>query len=69
MDALMTSAQVAEFLQIKTATLSDWRNQNKGPIHVECGAKKQIRYLEADVMAWVRSNRVTSAGTPATEEG
>jgi predicted DNA-binding transcriptional regulator AlpA len=69
MDALLTSAQVAEFLQIKTATLSDWRNQNKGPIHVECGAKKQIRYLEADVMAWVRSNRVTCASTSSTEEG
>ncbi len=69
MDALLTSAQVAEKLQVKTATLSDWRNQRVGPDFIRAGANlKQIRYTEADVSAWIESQRVTCASTSSTDE-
>ena len=59
MDALLTSAQVAEILQVKTATLSDWRNARVGPDFIRAGAnKKQIRYMQPDVEAWIEQQRV-----------
>ena len=43
MDALFTSAEVAEILKVKTATLSDWRNARVGPDFIRAGANlKQI---------------------------
>ncbi len=59
MDALLTSAEVAEILQVKTATLSDWRNQRVGPDFIRAGAdKEQIRYTLADIKAWIEQQRV-----------
>ena len=68
MDALLTSAQVAEILQVKTATLSDWRNQRVGPDFIRAGAnKKQIRYTVEDVQAWLESQRVSCSSSNGEE--
>ena len=69
MEALLTSAEVAELLKIKTATLSDWRAARTGPDFVRAGAnKKQIRYRPEDIEAWLESKRVTCGSTPSTVE-
>ena len=68
MDALLTSAEVAEILKVKTATLSDWRNQRNGPDFIRAGAnKKQIRYTQADIEAWIEQQRVQCSSN--NEEG
>ena len=65
---LLTSAQVAEILQVKTATLSDWRNQRNGPDFIRAGSnKKQIRYTQEDVKAWLEQQRVSCSSSNGEE--
>ena len=65
---LLTSAQVAEILQVKTATLSDWRNQRKGPDFIRAGKNtKQIRYTQEDVRAWLEQQRVACSSSNGEE--
>ena len=65
---LLTSAEVAELLQVKSATLSDWRNQRVGPDFIRAGAnKKQIRYTFADIQAWIEQQRVSCSSSNGEE--
>ena len=69
MDALLTSAEVAEILKVKAATRSDWRQARKGPDFIRAGTnKKQIRYTTEDVQAWIEQQRVSCGSTPSTVE-
>lgn len=53
---LMTSAQVAQWLQVKPATLSRWRGQGIGPVCTWLRPDVP-RYLPTDVEAWIHSQR------------
>lgn len=50
---LMTTAEVAEYLNVKETTLRWWRHVGEtGPRSFRLGAKK-VMYKRADVDAWV----------------
>ncbi|MGV9306910.1 helix-turn-helix transcriptional regulator [Nonomuraea sp. NPDC004354] len=51
-DRLWTSREVAEFLGVPLGTLYQWRTRGLGPPGRRIG--KHLRYLPADVLAWVR---------------
>jgi len=61
---LLTSAEVAEILKVKTATLSDWRVNRKGPAFIRAGSnKKQVRYTLEDIQAWLDQQRVSCSSS------
>lgn len=49
---LMTTAEVAEYLNVKEATLRWWRHRDTGPKSFTLGAKK-VMYRRQDVDAYV----------------
>ncbi len=53
---LLTSAQVAVWLQIQPATLSRWRGWGIGPVCTWLRPDVP-RYLRADVAAWIENQR------------
>ena len=66
--ALLTSAEVAEILKVTIATLSDWRNNRKGPAFIRAGSNmRQIRYSIDDVQAWLDQQRVPCSSSPDGE--
>jgi len=46
----LTAAEVAERLNVSTATLTVWRREHKGPPWKKLVSR--IRYLESEVAAW-----------------
>lgn len=46
----LTASELAERLNVTTATLTVWRREHKGPPWKKLVSR--IRYLESDVMAW-----------------
>jgi excisionase family DNA binding protein len=55
----MTQKQVAEMLGLSTATLEGWRIRGKGPRYLKLG--RCVRYLVADLEAWIERRVSTSA--------
>ncbi|MDA7938615.1 helix-turn-helix domain-containing protein [Pirellulales bacterium] len=56
---LLTSIQVAEWLQVKPQTLATWRAHRTGPDFVRVSsARRSIRYERDAVQAWIDSQRV-----------
>lgn len=53
---LLTSVQVAAWLQVKPATLSRWRGQGIGPVCTWLRPDVP-RYLRSDVDVWIQSQR------------
>ena len=53
---LMTSAEVAEVLQVSQATLCRWREHNAGP-RVLWLARRVPRYSWPDVREWMERSR------------
>jgi len=53
---LLTSVQVAAWLQVKPATLSRWRGQGIGPVCTWLRPDVP-RYLRSDVEEWIRNQR------------
>ncbi|MFK4790057.1 helix-turn-helix domain-containing protein [Microbacterium sp. ZW T5_56] len=55
MPDLMTTEQLAEYLQIPVRTLEDWRSPRRktGPRWIRLG--KRIQYRRATVDAWLES--------------
>lgn len=51
MTSLMTPAQVSEQLQVKEATLAQWRWRKTGPEFVRVG--RFIRYTQAALDDWL----------------
>lgn len=56
---LMTPAEVAEWLRVPVATLTEWRYRRRGgPPYVRLG--RLIRYDRADVQAWIEERKERS---------
>ncbi len=69
-DELLTSAETAALLSIKTNTLEIWRHKGKSPPFIKMGDKPQapVRYVRSAVMEWLaqRSFVSTSAYSAAS---
>ena len=52
---LLSSADVAELLDVSMRTLEFWRYAGKGPAYVKVG--KRVRYRPADVEAYLEAQR------------
>ncbi len=59
---LLTSPQTAEMLRIKHNTLEGWRVKGQGPIFRKVG--RAVRYVQADVEAWLDQRARSSTGQP-----
>jgi len=57
MESLMTTEQLAEFLQVPLTTLYQWRHKGTGPRGIKVG--KHVRYRRADVEAWLETQAAT----------
>ena len=68
-DRLMTTRDVADFLQINPNTLEQWRVRGRGPDFVRVGSR--VRYRREDVEAWLRERGggVMDPVEPAPEVG
>jgi excisionase family DNA binding protein len=64
-DALLTTRQAAELLQLQESTLEQWRWQGKGPMFVKLG--RAVRYRRSDLDSFTASNVFTS--TTAAQAG
>lgn len=51
-EKLWTQAELAEHLDVSERTVEDWRYKGDGPPVVHAG--RSIRYVPADVRAWLR---------------
>jgi predicted DNA-binding transcriptional regulator AlpA len=51
----LTESEAAACLGLKVATLRAWRHQSRGPTFVRLG--RAIRYLRADIDAFLAANR------------
>ena len=58
-EVLMTSAQVAEYLQMSLRTVEDWRLKSKGPKFIRL-SQHRIRYRRSDVDAWLDNLQASS---------
>jgi len=54
-ERLMTSKEVAEFLQVPVSTIHQWRYRSKGPKGFRVG--KHIRFRRSDVEAWIEDQQ------------
>ena len=52
----LTTAELSKELGLKSVTLDAWRQRGEGPPYVRLG--RAVRYLRADVDAWVLARRV-----------
>lgn len=53
MENLLTIKEVAELLQVPTATLYNWRYRGEGPVGFRVG--RYVRYRRQDVEAWLNA--------------
>jgi hypothetical protein len=60
---LLTSQQTADLLTIREGTLRIWRLQGKGPRFRRIG--QQVRYDEADVVAYINAQTYISTSQRA----
>ena len=58
-DDLLTIEDVATLLRMPIATLRFWRYSNSGPRSFRVG--RRVKYMRADVEAWLRQQREASA--------
>jgi transposase-like protein len=58
----LTSAELAERLDVTEQTLKDWRRDGRGPDFLQDG-RKFIRYRLCDVEAWEKSRLVRTGDT------
>ena len=63
---LLTSQQTADLLTIREGTLRIWRLQGKGPRFRRIG--QQVRYDEADVIAYINAQTYISTSQRAPVE-
>ena len=57
-NAMLNTAQVAEMLGIKTATLEKSRSSGTGDFPPFIRFSRTVRYVRADVDAWIAEHRV-----------
>ena len=58
---LLTTAEVAELLNLAVDTVRDYRQDGKGPAYIKLSAGRSapVRYRQVDVDRWLDSQRVT----------
>jgi predicted DNA-binding transcriptional regulator AlpA len=59
-DKLKSPVELAEALNIKAATLAEWRAKGLGPAFHKIG--RSVRYAQHDIEAWLQKNRRTGTG-------
>jgi excisionase family DNA binding protein len=52
-ERLFTVAELAEYLQVKEATIFTWNSKGTGPKVTRVG-KRGVRYTETDVKDWLK---------------
>lgn len=52
---LLTTAEVADRLNVSEQTLRHWRTQNRGPRYLKLG--KAVRYRPADITTWIEEQQ------------
>ena len=54
---LITTKELAEYLQLKEDTLRNWRSQGEGPPYVKFGDNRRsaVRYDVDKVQAWIQT--------------
>lgn len=58
-DALMTTEELADELELSAGTLANWRSAGSGPPYVKLG--RQVRYNRIDVDDWISGQLVKPA--------
>ncbi len=58
-DQLLTTSQVAAYLQVPVATLHQWRYRGEGPKAAKVG--RHLRWRKADVDAWLEQQSQPAA--------
>jgi excisionase family DNA binding protein len=58
MDQLMTTEELAEFLQVPVATVYSWRQTGRGPRCARVG--RHLRFRRTDVDAWLEAQAATA---------
>lgn len=53
--ALLTPAQVGQYLGVPLGTLANWRYQGRGPAFIRFG--RHVRYRATDIAVWVDRQR------------
>lgn len=66
-DDLLTAEQVAEWLQVTTATLKRWRHTRTGPLAMSLGRK--VRYRRGDVEDYIERRRRAAVNQRTTLRG
>lgn len=59
-EALATTAELAEFLRVDSQTVKSWRRRNRGPRWISI--EGSVRYRWSDVEDWVRLNTAAPEG-------
>ena len=54
LSVLLSSRAVADYLDIPTGTLANWRYQGRGPAYVRIG--RHVRYRAEDIARWIESS-------------
>jgi len=60
---LITAGQTATLLGVRVTTLESWRLRGNGPRYRKIG--RLVRYVEADVLAWIDAQTRTSTSQRA----
>ena len=56
-ERLLRPAEVADMLDLSTHTLKAWRHRGEGPRYKRFpGERGEIRYLNSEVVEWMRSD-------------
>ena len=58
-EPLLTTAQVAQYLQVPVATIHQWRYRGEGPRASRVG--RHLRWRQRDVDAWLDANTPSAA--------
>lgn len=58
MEEFLTSAQLADLLQLSPDTVKYWRTQCRGPAYHTVG--NHVRYRRSDVDSWLRKHLTTT---------
>lgn len=60
MDPLLTTEQVAQYLQVPVATIHQWRYRGEGPRASKVG--RHLRFHKSDVDSWLDRHAQPAAG-------